>query len=153
MDAEAALCYALKRRNWAVPDIARHTGLTIATVYRRIERLILQLEMPARSVLRTIEADRVDDYARVVDHYLYEPDPDPVAARVPRSDLGPIEAAALLRTAKSLMDRRAALLKLDTDRADAEHEMPVTAEPEPWALEQAQRTADERKKLMNGEFE
>ena len=154
---EAALCYGLMRANYTASDISRRTGLSIRTVYRRLDTLILAQGNPPKTVMRAVEGDRVDDLARAVDQALYgsaRPDVENLGDRPISPDLSPQDVASLVRAGLAARARRAALLGLDqtTDETNDEPLDP-TAEPEEWELVAQEHRDEQAERVARGEFD
>jgi hypothetical protein len=157
MDVEAALCFAYARANYTVRDIARMTGLDPMTVCRRLDRLILVQSRPSRSILRLIEADRVDDMARAVDQVLYgsgRPDVELLAERAVAQGLTPVDVAALLRVQLAASARRSSLLGLNTPESEPD-DPPLGDSPEPteWELSARNHRDEQARRIEKGEFD
>jgi hypothetical protein len=159
MDVEAALCFALARANYTVRDIAKRLSLDAMTVCRRLDRLILLQAHPGRSVMRLIEAARVDDLARALDQVLYGPpgpdtDPEAFTERAVATHLTPADVAALVRTGLAASAARRALWGLDhSEENSADTPLEPAAEPEPWELAARTHRDEQEAKINRGEFD
>jgi hypothetical protein len=63
MDAEAALAYGYLIKHETPEYICDKLGISRATFYRRIQKLMLRLDRPTRTFMRQLEADRLEEYA------------------------------------------------------------------------------------------
>lgn len=160
MDVEAALCFALARANYTTRDIAKRLSLDAMTVCRRLDRLILLQAKPGRSVMRLLEAARLDDLARALDQVLYgaagpDTDPEAFAERAVQDGLTPLDVAALVRTGLAASAARRSLWGLDHQPAepDLDGETTPAAEPEPWELAARDHRDEQEDKINRGEFD
>ena len=64
VDFEAALAYARLCRRERAEDIAADLKISRATLYRRVEMLILRIGRPSRSLMQALAHDEYDDLAR-----------------------------------------------------------------------------------------
>jgi hypothetical protein len=117
-EAEEALrCFQLRLRGLSYRTIAAETGMSAATVYRRVEEHLSATVTPAADAVRAMELERLDDlaartYAVLVGEHplvqngrvIYQ---DDVPVRDPRPVLGAVDR--LIR----IQERRARLLGLD----------------------------------------
>lgn len=65
VDAEAALAYARLMRRESATQIAKDLGISRATFYRRIEKLIMRHDRPSRSLMQAIAHDELDQLSQM----------------------------------------------------------------------------------------
>lgn len=119
---EQRLCYELRLRGLSIRQIADETGMSPATVHRRIECEIRETVQPLAEEVRAMELDRLDRLQQVALAVMGADHPLVSEGRVVRveqedgtkvalQDHGPV-LAAMDRFLK-IQDRRAKLLGLD----------------------------------------
>jgi len=109
VDAEAALAYARLRRRDKPEDICRDLGISRATFYRRIEKLMLRHDRPSRSLIEVMEHEHLDDLTAMVE--------DRLKGEVSNADFAKLVTVAL----SASRERRSLLLK-DTPGIELERE-------------------------------
>lgn len=127
VDVEALRAWVAWKNGTPPREIATTLGVSIPTLYRRLEKAILITSVPPRSLLRAIEHERLEDLGKVVRSAM--------DGQISNADL-----ARLAAEARQLSAARRHLLGLDEQPTAAEGD----DEPElPPALREAMRRAEE----------
>lgn len=141
---EQRICYELRLRGLSIRAIAEETGLSVGTVFNRIDCEITETLDPLRAKLRELEVERLDRMQLTVlnildrDHYVVS-DGRVVTRvdaetdeKVPVADPGPV-FQAIDRLLK-IQERRAKLLGLDAPTKVEANVTPAQVNPDTAAM-------------------